>query len=91
MPNLELQARDVGLSFLYDGLYLYQSNAGPHPTMLAVDLLLEKHLKGLVLRGEPTAQFVAHPSTCTMHGCCMMRSRIAASSRPRSTCANSPR
>jgi hypothetical protein len=61
MPNLELQARDVGLSFLYDGLYRYQSNAGPHPTMLAVDLLLEKHPEGLVLRGEPTAQFVAPP------------------------------
>ena len=46
---------------VYDGLYRYQSNAGPHPTMLAVDLLLEKHPKGLVLRSEPTAQFVAPP------------------------------
>jgi Family of unknown function (DUF5677) len=61
MPNLKQQARAVGLDFLYDGLYRYQSNAGPHPTMLAVDLLLEKHPKGLVLRGEPTAQFVAPP------------------------------
>jgi hypothetical protein len=61
MPNLEVQARDVGLSFLYDGLYRYESNAGPHPTMLAVDLLLEKHPEGLVLRGEPTTQFVAPP------------------------------
>jgi hypothetical protein len=52
MPNLEMQARDVGLSILYDVLYRYQSNAGPHPAMLAVDLLLEKHPKGLVLRGE---------------------------------------
>jgi len=61
MPSLEQQARDVGLSFLYDGLYRYQSNAGPHPTMLAVDLLLEQHPQGLMLRGEPTAQFVAPP------------------------------
>jgi hypothetical protein len=29
--------------------------------MLAADLLMEKHPKGLVLRGEPTAQFVAPP------------------------------
>lgn len=61
MPNLEKQARDVGWSFLYDGVYRYQSNAGPHPTMLAVDLLLEKHPEGLVLRGEPTTQFAAPP------------------------------
>jgi hypothetical protein len=59
--SLEQRAAQVGLSMLYDGLYRYESSAGPHPTMLAVDLLLEKHPKGLVLRGEPTAQFAAPP------------------------------
>jgi hypothetical protein len=48
-------------SFIYDGLYRYESNAATHPTMLAVDLLLEAHPKGLHLRGEPTAQFVSPP------------------------------
>jgi len=61
MPNLELQARDVGLSFLYDALYRYESNAATHPSMLAVDLLLEGHPRGLRLCGEPTAQFAAPP------------------------------
>jgi hypothetical protein len=61
VPSLEQRAAQVGLSFLYDGLYRYESSAGPHPTMMSVDLLLEKHRKGLVLRGEPTAMFVAPP------------------------------
>jgi hypothetical protein len=64
--NLEQQAAQVGLSFLYDVLYRYESSAGPHPTMLSVDLLLEKHPKGLVLRGEPTAQFA--PPPVYLHG-----------------------
>ena len=66
LPNLEQRAAHVGLSFLYDVLYRYESSAGPHPTMMAVDLLLEKHPKGLVLRGEPTAQFV--PPPVYLHG-----------------------
>jgi hypothetical protein len=61
VPSLEQRAAQVGLSVLYDGLYRYESSAGPHPTMMSVDLLLEKHRKGLVLRGEPTAQFAAPP------------------------------
>ena len=65
-PNLEQRAAQVGLSFLYDVLYRYESSAGPHPTMLSVDLLLEKHRKGLVLRGEPTAQFA--PPPVYLHG-----------------------
>lgn len=65
-PNLEQRADQVGLSFLYDVLYRYESSAGPHPTMLSVDLLLEKHPKGLVLRGEPTAQFA--PPPVYLHG-----------------------
>lgn len=59
--TLEQRADQVGLSFLYDALYRYESNAAPHPTMLAVDLLLERHPRGLLLRGEPTAQFAAPP------------------------------
>jgi len=59
--NLEQRAAQVGLSVLYDVLYRYESNASPHPSMFAVDLLLEKHRKGLILRGEPTAQFAALP------------------------------
>jgi hypothetical protein len=59
--KLEQRAAQVGLSVLYDVLYRYESNAAPHPSMLAVDLLLEKHRKGLILRGEPTAQFAAVP------------------------------
>lgn len=64
--NLEQEAAQVGLSFLYDVLYRYESSAGPHPTMLSVDLLLEKHKKGLVLRGEPTTQFA--PPPVYLHG-----------------------
>ena len=59
--NLEQEAAQVGLRFLYDVLYRYESSAGPHPTMLSVDLLLERHPKGLVLRGEPAAQFGLPP------------------------------
>jgi hypothetical protein len=59
--TLEQRAAQVGLSFIYDTLYRYESNAATHPSMLATDLLMEKHPKGLLLRGEPTAQFVAPP------------------------------
>jgi hypothetical protein len=61
LPSLEQRAAQVGLSILYDVLYRYESGAGPHPTMMSVDLLLEKHPNGLVLRGEPTAQFAVPP------------------------------
>jgi hypothetical protein len=64
--NLEQRAAQVGLSFLYDGLYRYESNAAAHPTMFAVDLLLEGHSKGLLLCAEPTAQFV--PPPVYLHG-----------------------
>jgi hypothetical protein len=59
--TLEQRAAQVGLSFIYDVLYRYESRAATHPTMSAVDLLLEKHPKGLLLRGEPTAQFASPP------------------------------
>lgn len=59
--SLEQRAAQVGLSFVYDVLYRYASNAATHPTLLAVDLLLEKHPRGLLLRGEPTAQFAPLP------------------------------
>jgi len=59
--NLEQRAAQVGLSFIYDGLYRYESNAATHPSMLATELLMEKHPKGLLLRREPTAQFVSPP------------------------------
>ena len=59
--TLEQRAAQVGLSLLYDGLYRYVSSAGPHPTLHATDLLMEKRPKGLVLRGEPTALFAAQP------------------------------
>jgi hypothetical protein len=68
--NLEQRAAQVGLSFLYDVLYRYQSNAVPHPSMLSVDLLLEEHENGLVLRGEPTAQFVNLP--VYLHGALLL-------------------
>jgi hypothetical protein len=69
-PNLEQQAAQVGLNFLYDVLYRYESSAGPHPTMMSVDLLLDKHPKGLVLRGEPTAQFASPP--VYLHGAVLL-------------------
>jgi hypothetical protein len=47
-------------------LYRYESSAATHPTLLAVDLLLEKRPKGLVLHGEPTAQFA--PPPVYLHG-----------------------
>lgn len=68
--SLEQRAADVGLSFLYDGLYRYESSAATHPTMLAVDLFLEKHPKGLRLCAEPTAQFV--PLPVYLHGAVLL-------------------
>ncbi len=49
------------MSFMYDGLYRYQSSAAVHPSMLATELLMERRPKGLLLRREPTGQFVAPP------------------------------
>jgi hypothetical protein len=54
--RLEQRADQVGLSFLYDGIYRYAS-AMTHPTVLAIDVLSERRPRGLLLRGEPTAQF----------------------------------
>jgi hypothetical protein len=51
---------------LYDGLYRYESSAATHATLLAVDLLLEKVGRGLLLRSEPTTQFV--PLPVYLHG-----------------------
>jgi len=68
--SLEQRAAQVGLSFLYDGLYRYESNAAAHPSMLATELLMEKHPKGLLLRSEPTAQFVAPP--VYLHGASLL-------------------
>lgn len=59
--GLEQRAALVGLGFVYDVLYRYGSSVAVHPTLLAVDLLYEKGSKGLVLRGEPTAQLGAPP------------------------------
>jgi Family of unknown function (DUF5677) len=59
--TLEQRAVQVGLAFFYDGLYRYESSAATHPSLLATDLLMESHPKGLLLRSEPTAQFVAPP------------------------------
>jgi hypothetical protein len=64
--KLEQRAAQVGLSFLYDLLYRYESSAATHPTLLAVDLLLEKRPNGLVLRSEPTTQFA--PLPVYLHG-----------------------
>jgi hypothetical protein len=74
--NLEQQAAQVGLSSLYDMLYRYESSAGPHPSMFAVDLFLEKHPKGkgLILRGEPTAQFAALP--VYLHGAFLLHEAL---------------
>lgn len=59
--SIEQRAAQMGLGFLYDGLYRYESSAATHATLLAVDLLLEKVPSGLVLRSEPTTQFVPLP------------------------------
>jgi Family of unknown function (DUF5677) len=59
--GLEQRAALVGLGFVYDVLYRYGSSVAVHPTLLSVDLLYEKGRKGLVLRGEPTAQLGAPP------------------------------
>jgi hypothetical protein len=56
--KLEQRADQVGLSFLYDLIYRYAS-AVTHPTVLAIDMLSEKHRRGLLLRGEPTGQFAS--------------------------------
>lgn len=69
-PSLEQRAADVGLSFLYDGLYRYESSAATHSTMFAVDLLLEKRPNGLRLNAEPTSQFV--PLPVYLHGAVLL-------------------
>src|SRR5215469_12317837 len=68
--SLEQRATQVGLSFVYDVLYRYESNAATHPTMLGVDLLLEKHPQGVLLRGQPTAQFA--PPPVYLHGAMLL-------------------
>jgi hypothetical protein len=68
--SLEQRAADVGLSFLYDGLYRYESSAATHPTMLAIDLFLAKHSRGLLLGAEPTGQFV--PLPVYLHGAVLL-------------------
>ena len=75
--TLEQQAAEVGLSFVYDLLYRYESSAATHPTLLAVDLLLDKHPKGLVLRGEPTKQFA--PPPVYLHGAQLLYEALDAS------------
>ena len=61
------ESEQVGLSsFLCDGLYRYESSAGTHATLLAVDLLRKKVPSGLVLRSEPTTQFA--PLPVSLHG-----------------------
>jgi hypothetical protein len=59
--NVKQMADQVGLGFFYDVLYRYGSSVAIHPTLLAVDLLLEKHRRGLLLQDEPTAQFARPP------------------------------
>jgi hypothetical protein len=59
--SVEQMAAQVGLGFFYYVLYRYGSNVAIHPDLLAVDLLLEKHRTGLLLQGEPTAQFARPP------------------------------
>ena len=49
-------ATQVGMSFVYDTVYRYQSSV-LHPSMFAVDLLLEPHRDGVRLLGEPSTQF----------------------------------
>jgi hypothetical protein len=75
--NLEQRAAQVGLSVIYDGLYRYESNAATHPSMLATELLMEKHPKGLLLRSEPTAQFVAPP--VYLHGAWLLYEALTGS------------
>ena len=73
--SLEQRAAQVGLGFLYEVLYRYESNAATHPSMFAVDLLLDKHPGGLVLRAEPTAQFAAPP--VYLHGALLLCEALA--------------
>jgi hypothetical protein len=75
--SLEDRAGAVGLGFLYDLIYRYESSAGTHPTLFAVDLLFERHAKGLRLRGEPTAQFAAPP--VYLHGAYLLHEALTRS------------
>lgn len=67
----------MGLGFLYDLICRYESSAGTHPTLFAVDLLLERHAKGLRLRGEPTPQFAAPP--VYLHGAYLLHEALTES------------
>jgi len=67
------------IEYLPDGTYLAQmnlarqkgaANAAAHPSMLATELLMERSPKELLLRREPTAQFVAPP--VYMHGASLL-------------------
>jgi hypothetical protein len=90
LPSVEQRAGQVGLAFLYDLLYRYESSAGTHPTLHAVDLLLERSPRGLVLRGEPTAQFAAPP--VYLHGAHLLYEALneAANIRRHSACPSCP-
>lgn len=76
--GIEQRAAQVGLGFVYDGIYRYESNAATHPTLLAVDLLLERVPRGLVLRGAPTAQFA--PLPVYLHGAELLYEALKTSS-----------
>lgn len=77
--TVEQRANQVGLGFVYDLLYRYESSAGMHPTMFAVDLLLETEAKGLRLHGEPTSQFAAPP--VYLHGACLLHQALSESGK----------
>jgi len=75
--SIEQRAAEVGLSFLYDGVYRYESSAATHATLLAVDLLLEKVPDWLVLHSEPTVQFV--PLPVYLHGAELLHAALQSS------------
>ena len=50
--SLEHRAGQVGLGFLYDLIYRYESSAGTHPTLFAVDLLMSPRAS-LAIAPEP--------------------------------------
>jgi len=50
-------AERVGLGFIYDAVYQYESSVAVHPTLLAIDVLSQRRRRGLLVCREPTTQF----------------------------------
>ena len=76
--RIEHRAEQVGMKFVYDTVYRYQSSL-LHPTMFATEVLLERVPEGLRLRRDPSPQF-ARP-TIYLDAAVLLRDALLESGR----------